>query len=349
MYFDLEDRFFDTPTVESAMSWRERGLLSLFAHVALVLLYLFGPSLPFVRDAAERRAERLEALAAEQLAMRAPVEDQPQFIFVEPFVDTPSAEPPPQASLSDLDRTAQSPVQAETPLNTLPNADGNAFEFVQAEELSDGLDPETGAGTDPAAVDGDAMEPVEGVEDGVVDPPDEETLETSPGDGAVANPFLADGSDALLPPKLTPTPGALLRQAERRLDSVSRGQSFQNLEGRTDQYGPDIQFDSKGVDFGSWIRRFRAQIYRNWTLPYAARSMHGHVVLTFTINREGRLSDLSVRRPSAVDAFTNSAFNAMSLSNPTHPLPPEYPEESVVFTVTFYFNETPPSRLPRSR
>jgi TonB family protein len=77
--------------------------------------------------------------------------------------------------------------------------------------------------------------------------------------------------------------------------------------------------------------------------------MHGHVVLTFTINREGRLSDLSVRRPSAVDAFTNSAFNAMSLSNPTHPLPPEYPEEFVVFTVTFYFNETPPSRLPRSR
>ncbi|MEE2963053.1 MAG: TonB family protein [Acidobacteriota bacterium] len=349
MYFDLEDRLFDTPTVESAMSWRERGLLSLFAHVALVLLYLFGPSLPFVRDAAERRAERLAA-AAEQFTRREQPADEPQFIFVEPFVDTPAAEPPSQASLSDLDRTAQSPVQAETPLNNLPNADGNTFEFVQAEERSDGLDPETSAGTDPDAVEGDTVEPVEGVEDGAVDPPDEETLDTSPGDGgAVANPLLADGGDTLSPPKLTPTPGALLRQAERRLDSVSRGQSFQNLQGRTDQYGPDIQFDSKGVDFGSWIRRFRAQIYRNWTLPYAAMSMHGHVVLTFTINRAGRLSDLTVRRPSAVDAFTNSAFNAMSLSDPTHPLPPEYPEESVVFTVTFYFNETPPSRFPRSR
>ena len=209
MYFDLEDRVFDTPTVESAMSWRERGLLSLFAHVALVLLYLFGPSLPFVRDAAERRAERLEALAAaEQLAMREPVDDQPQFIFVEPFVDTPAPEPPSQASLSDLDRTAQSPVQAESPLNDLPNADGNTFEFVQAEERSDGLDPETSAGTDPDAVESDTVEPVEGVEDGAVDPPDEETLETSPGDGgAVTNPLLADGSDALSPPKLTPTPG----------------------------------------------------------------------------------------------------------------------------------------------
>ena len=349
MSFDLEDRLFDPPTVESAMSWRERGLLSLFAHVALVLLYLFGPSLPFVRDAAERRAERLAA-AAEQFTRREQPADEPQFIFVEPCVDTPAAEPPSQASLSDLDRTAQSPVQAETPLNNLPNADGNTFEFVQAEERSDGLDPETSAGTDPDVVEGDTVEPVEGVEDGAVDPPDEETLDTSPGDGgAVANPLLADGGDTLSPPKLPPTPGALLRQADRRLDAVSRGQSFQNLQGRTDQYGPDIQFDSKGVDFGSWIRRFRAQIYRNWTLPYAAMSMHGHVVLTFTINRAGRLSDLTVRRPSAIDAFTNSAFNAMSLSDPTHPLPPEYPEESVVFTVTFYFNETPPSRFPRSR
>ncbi|HIE91710.1 MAG TPA: TonB family protein [Acidobacteria bacterium] len=350
MYFDLEERFFDTPTVESAMSWRERGLLSLFVHVAIVLLYLFGPLLPFVRDAAERRAERLAAMTpAEQVVRREPV-DEPQFIFVAPFVDTPAAEPPPQASLSDLDRAAQSPTQAEAPLNNLPNADGNTFEFVQAEERSDGLDPETSDGTDPDATEGDTVEPVEGVEDGAVDPPDEETLETSPGDGgAVANPLLADAGDALSPPKPTPTPGALLRQAERRLDSVSRGQSFQNLAGRTDQYGPDIQFDSKGVDFGSWIRRFRAQIYRNWTLPYAAMSMHGHVVLTFTINREGRLSDLTVRRPSAVDAFTNSAFNAMSVSNPTHPLPPEYPEESVVFTVTFYFNEIPPNRLPNSR
>ena len=345
MYFDLEDRLFDTPTVESAMSWRERGLLSLFAHAVLVLVILLGPRLPFVQDAAERRAERLEAEAAAEQLARNELAREPQFVFVEPFVDTPALEPPSQAVLSDLDRTAQSPTQAETPLNELPNADGNTFEFVQEEELSDGLDPETNDGAELDASDPDATEPVEGVDDGVRDPADAEAPDTAPGDGgAVANPLLADGAAATRRPELTPNPGSLLRQAERVAETVARGRSFGNLDGRTDEYGPDIQFDSKGADFGSWIRRFRAQIYRNWTLPYAAMSMHGNVVLTFNIDREGKLTDLTVRRPSTVDAFTNSAFNAMSWSNPTHPLPPEYPEETVFFTVTFYFNETPPGR-----
>jgi TonB family protein len=348
MYFDLEDRLFDTPTIESAMSWRERGLMSLFAHLAVVALVIFGPRLPFVQDAAERRAERLEAeaaAAAEQVARREPA-NEPQFVFVEPFVDIPAMEAPSLAPLSDLDRTAQSPTQAETPLNTLPNADGNTFEFVQAEDLSTGLEPESTDGSEPDIPNAETAESAEeGVADGTVDAPEIETPDAPPGDGgAVSNPLLADAGASAREPKLTPTPGALLRQAQRVAETVARGRSFGNLDGRTDEYGPDIQFDSKGVDFGSWIRRFRAQIYRNWTLPYAAMSMHGNVVLTFNIDREGTLTDLRVRRPSTVDAFTNSAFNALSWSNPTHPLPPEYPEESVVFTVTFYFNETPPNR-----
>ena len=69
MHFDFEDRLFDIPTIEPAMSWRERALLSLFAHVIFVLLLVFGAQLPFVRDAAERRAERLAVLLAEQTAV----------------------------------------------------------------------------------------------------------------------------------------------------------------------------------------------------------------------------------------------------------------------------------------
>ena len=128
----------------------------------------------------------------------------------------------------------------------------------------------------------------------------------------------------------------------RGLDSVARNRQYYNLRGRTDEYGPDIQFDSKGVDFGSWLARFRSQIYRNWFIPYAAMSMSGNVVLTFNVHMDGTLTDLAVERPSTVDAFTNSAYNAIRGSNPTYPLPPEYPDDSVFFTVTFYFNERPP-------
>ena len=44
----------------------------------------------------------------------------------------------------------------------------------------------------------------------------------------------------------------------------------------------------------------------------------------------------------AQDAFNNAAFGALSGSNPTQPLPPEYPDSKAFFTVTFFYNETPP-------
>jgi hypothetical protein len=48
-------------------------------------------------------------------------------------------------------------------------------------------------------------------------------------------------------------------------------------------------------------------------------------------------------RPSAVGAFNNSSFNALAASNPTQPLPPEYPDDRAFFTITFFFNENPGS------
>ena len=70
--------------------------------------------------------------------------------------------------------------------------------------------------------------------------------------------------------------------------------------------------------------------------------MHGRVVLTFFVDKDGNLTDLTILRPSIVDAFTNSAFNALKTSNPTRPLPEEYPDDQAFFTVTFFFNESPP-------
>ena len=120
-------------------------------------------------------------------------------------------------------------------------------------------------------------------------------------------------------------------------------ETFHNPQGGApNENFPSIQFDSKGVEFGPWLRRFVAQIRRNWFIPYAAMTMKGHVVVTFFVHKDGRITDLQVVKPSSVDAFTNSAFNALAASNPTIALPPEYPDDKAFFTVTFYFNETPP-------
>ena len=69
----------------------------------------------------------------------------------------------------------------------------------------------------------------------------------------------------------------------------------------------------------------------------------GHVVLQFTIHRDGRITDLRIVQPSHNSSFNRAAYNAISSSNPLEPLPPDYPDPEISpFTVTFFYNEQPP-------
>jgi TonB family protein len=69
--------------------------------------------------------------------------------------------------------------------------------------------------------------------------------------------------------------------------------------------------------------------------------MKGHVVVTFNVHKDGSITDLQVVGASPVDAFNNAAFGALASSNPTAPLPSEYPSDKAFFTVTFFYNEEP--------
>lgn len=365
MIFDFEDRYFDTPTVESAMSWREQALLSVAAHVAAALLAFFAPRLPFVQEAEAQRLARLAELAAlqEQAQLALAADREPSFVYIEPLVDIAADEAPnPDAPLSDRDRIAQSPTAAEEPLNSLPNADGNSLRFVESGDPADSLEPDAPADAAEQEVRESASEAE--VEDAAGDVRDARTAEASrsaeaPGeDGGrlpddVVERLLADGAlilpgggeqdpDAFDPLAERPADG-LLGRAMRNLDRYASRQTFNNQRGQASRFAPQIQFDSKGADFGPWIRRFVAQVYRNWFMPYAIMSMHGNVVLTFNVHRDGSITDLGVQKPSRVRAFTNSAVNAISTSNPTYPLPDDYPDETCFFTVTFFFNESPPA------
>ena len=134
----------------------------------------------------------------------------------------------------------------------------------------------------------------------------------------------------------------MIGDALRNIQRYATGEKFQNLGGGADQNYPTIQFDTKGVEFGPWIRRFIAQIKRNWFIPYAAMAFKGHVVIQFNVHRDGSISDLAVPGPSNIEAFNKAAYGALVSSNPTEPLPREYPSDRCFFTVTFYYNEQPP-------
>jgi TonB family protein len=152
-----------------------------------------------------------------------------------------------------------------------------------------------------------------------------------------------------LPSKVAPdapvigsAPAKNLGESLRNLQRYLQDQNFNNPKGGLTDQDPDVQFDAKGVEFGPWLRRFVAQVKSNWNIPQAAMARSGRVVIQFYVLKNGAILDLQVVQPGSIEAFTTAAFNALRLSNPTLPLPPEYPADRAFFTVTFHYNEGRP-------
>lgn len=313
MYFDFDDRYEHVEAVGSAISRREGVVLSVVVHVGIVLALLFAPPLTiFERPPTEAQAEP---------PRRERDSDAPRFVVVEPLRDVPAPTPPPKADASDMDRQAAAPAVVERPENALPFARGNSTERVEAapEERPLGKGP--------------APEPAP--------PAPERTAENAAPlpEAETARPALRRAEAPPAPP--APTPGGALGDALRDLQKYVQQESYNNPNGGVNEFGPAIQFDTKGVEFGPWIRRFIAQVKRNWIVPNSALAMRGRVIIQFNVHKDGSITDLNVVRPSDIDSFNRSAQNALMMSNPTTPLPPEYPDDRAFFTVTFFFNESP--------
>ena len=317
MYFDFEDNRPDTPTIGPTMSKREVVLVTFNLHLLAIIVILVAPKLPFMRALEARRQQAVEEMRLRELERQ---REAARFVFVQPRVDMPAPKPPPRADLSDLDRRAQTTVRAPNPTNRLPFSRGNSPERIEAAPV----EARRPATPDPAPRQPDPDTSRQGL-----------TLPDAP---SATDPRAAD--------KSTPRGPAVgvIADAIRNVQKYAQKDGFANPQGGADQdFAPSIQFDTKGVEFGPWLRRFVAQIRRNWLIPYAAMSMRGHVVLTFFVHKDGSITDVTVLRPSSIDAFNRSAQNAILTSNPTLALPPEYPDDKAFFTVTFFFNETPPN------
>ncbi len=317
MYFDLEDYHPDISPVGRAISWREGVLLSIIAHLVMVILILVMPRwFPWLIE--PRRVQ----VAARQLPPEPPL----QYMMVAPRVERPVAKAPERALPSDLNRSAASPERAKKPENMEPFSRGNSPERVDEppKQLARGPGPQP----DPAA-----GRPSDSQPDPSQRVPESQSAMQLPAN-RMPSQNGANGRSA--------TSGGSLGDALRNLQRYTQSDAFDNQGGGGGQFGPEIQFDTKGVEFGPWIRRFIAQVKRNWFIPYAAMSNKGHVVVTFNVHKDGSITDLSVVGPCPVDAFNNAAVGALASSNPTQPLPPEYPADKAFFTVTFFYNETPP-------
>lgn len=308
MYFDFEDRYTHIEPVGSAINRRDGVAVSVMVHAAIVAALVFAPQY------LERFLPARPVPPPPQEQPRP--EDAPRFVFVQPRVDLPPLRQPDRVEMSDVDRSARSPEKAPSLTNPLPMARGNSAERTES------APEERMRGEGPAPQPAPPAPPVE-------------------------TPTLADQRQAdmamMQRPQIQPPAGGSLGEALKNLQKYVQKESFNNQKGQAQEFGP-LQFDTKGVEFGPWIRRFVSQVRRNWFVPMAAMSMRGRVVITFYVHKNGALTDVTVIRPSEIESFNTAAVNALLASNPTTPLPPEYPDDKAFFTVTFFYNESPPGQ-----
>jgi len=104
--------------------------------------------------------------------------------------------------------------------------------------------------------------------------------------------------------------------------------------------GP-LFFDPEGADFTVWVNHFKNEVYRNWIVPQPALlGFRGHVDLEFTVERDGRLTNLRMHKSSGTPALDRAAHNAL-LGSRLLPLPAEFRPQRVSMQVTFFYNEAP--------
>ena len=310
IHFDIDSRYQDELVVGSAISRREGVIFSVVSHLVLILAIILVPKLPMFQVSPEELARRRAAL---EQALRE--QQDRRFVFVQPRVDMKALQPPERAPLSDADRRAQTRETAPNANNPLPLARGNSSERVEEQNN------ERAAGEQNQNQ--PTLQPQPETQEARVLPPSDEGYRRPP------------------PQTPQPRPSGSLGEALRNLQQYVQKQTFENPQGGLNQPGAAIQFDTKGVEFGPWLRRFVAQVRHNWFIPQAAMTFHGHVVLTFNIHKDGSITDVAVLQPSDIEGFNKAAIGAITGSSPTEPLPPEYPSDKAFFTVTFYYNEDP--------
>ena len=105
--------------------------------------------------------------------------------------------------------------------------------------------------------------------------------------------------------------------------------------------GPQILSDTMGVDFHPYLLRIYLLVRRNWysVIPEIARlGRQGRVALEFSILRDGKVPDLTLRVSSGTDSLDSAALSSIRLSSPFPALPPEFPGTDIRLRFVYLYN-----------
>ena len=98
-------------------------------------------------------------------------------------------------------------------------------------------------------------------------------------------------------------------------------------------------------DWGPYAQSMVSSIRVNWyaNMPQLIRTGIGGVVtIRFTIQRDGRITDITLLKSSGHPPYDFAARKAIELSSPLNPLPADFPNRDERVTAMFYYN----TRIP---
>lgn len=110
--------------------------------------------------------------------------------------------------------------------------------------------------------------------------------------------------------------------------------------------GP-LSFETQWYEWGEYAQSMISRIRVNWydNMPMLIRTgMQGVVTIRFTIQRDGRITDITTLESSTIPPYDFAARKAIELSSPLNPLPKDFPKSSERVTAMFYYNSRPPAR-----
>ena len=128
-------------------------------------------------------------------------------------------------------------------------------------------------------------------------------------------------------------------------DGLDLGALTGGEQGSAEQ-GP-LSFETQWYDWGEYAQSMVSRIRVNWyaNMPQIIRTgIQGVVTIRFTIQRDGRITDVTLLKSSGVPPYDYAAKKAIELSSPLNPLPKDFPNPNERVTAMFYYNRDVPQR-----
>jgi TonB family protein len=122
------------------------------------------------------------------------------------------------------------------------------------------------------------------------------------------------------------------------------GESLHHFDNRQPNFSvdqPTILSDTRGVDFGPWLRLIYFRVKDNWhaVIPELIRSgTQAKVVVIFDIRKNGRIENLQVVRSSGLPPYDRAAVSSLKLSEPFPNFPISFSGDRITLQFSYFYN-----------